>query len=473
MLSNILTQKQSLRQEQTISARQLQSLELLHAPILELQEQLAQELAANPVLEVENVAQEITVGDPLGGGNEPDPVGDEDDMSALYSAGDEWHDELPLPGEQSFGDAEGREHFFNSLTSEQSMADLLLEELRMADTDPMTAKVAELIIGSLDERGFLQTHPADIAMALDVSMEEVEQALMLVQSFDPPGIGARSLQECLRLQLERRGENDPRLMELIERHLEDLARNRLPQVAREMKISVPELDGLLARLRTLNPSPGSVYAQPDGEFVSPEVTIEREAGGRYVVAPASHLPRLHIPERYFRMLEDQSLSAEDRTYIREKIAAARELIRSLELRNTTIRRIAALIAEGQHDFLENGVEFLKPMTMRQAADKLELHETTVSRAIAGKYVQTPRGIFAFRYFFTGGFVTNEGTAVSSRSVQERIRQLVAEEDSAKPLSDEKISKLLAAEGIELARRTVAKYRDELGIPGTSMRRVHR
>ena len=479
-MDHAFSQSQTLRQEQTLSTRQLQSLELLHAPILELQERLSQELAANPVLEEVPSEADLQVGDPLSAGageEEPHDAGDESLASEqLVREAENWHDELPLPGEGYVGggtaDAADRDFFFDSLAGETTLQEQLLDELRLSNVDDRRRRIGELVIGSIDDSGYLRTHPADIAMAADASLEEVEQVVRLIQTFDPPGVGAFTPGECLRLQLERRGEKDPRLFELIDRYLDDIGNNRLPQVARAMKISLPELERLLEKLRSLHPYPGTALAPSGAVFVAPELEIVREGDG-YAVKPSGRQMRLRIPERYWKMLEDPALSAADRAYIRDKIAAARELIRALEMRESTIRRIAAVIADEQRDFFDKGVAFLRPMTMRHVAEKLGLHETTVSRAIAGKYLQTPRGFFEFRYFFSGGFHAADGTAVSSRSVQDVIRRLIDGEDARKPLSDEKISRLLRREGLEVARRTVAKYREEMRIPPTHLRRSHR
>ena len=450
--------------------------------ILELQERLSQELAANPVLEEVPSGTELQVGDPLSAGSgeaEPPDAGDEALASEqLVREAENWHDELPFPGGGHEGGGGGsadpadRDFFFDSLAGEPTLQELLLDELRLSNVDDRQRRIGELVIGSIDDSGYLRTHPADIAMAADASLEEVEQVVRLIQTFDPPGVGAFTPGECLRLQLERRGEKDPRLFELIDRHLDDIGNNRLPQVARAMKISLPELDRLLEKLRSLHPYPGTALAPSGAVFVAPEVEIVRD-GDAYTVKPSGRQVRLRIPERYWKMLEDPSLSAADRAYIRDKIAAARELMRALEMRETTIRRIAAVIADEQRDFFDKGVAFLRPMTMRHVAEKLDLHETTVSRAIAGKYLQTPRGFFEFRYFFSSGFQAADGTAVSSRSVQEAIRHLIDGEDARKPLSDEKLSRLLRQEGLDVARRTVAKYREEMHIPPTHLRRSHR
>lgn len=472
-MENSLSQTQSLKQEQTLSARQLQSLELLHAPVLELQEQLSQILAANPVLELEPSELELPVGDILSSAERQEKGESEEDFD-LTPPPEEWHDELPLPPETgSFDDGgEGREYFFNSLTSERTLHEQLFDELQLASADPVTRRIAELVIGCIDDSGYLRTPPADLAMAADAELPEVMKAVKLVQSFDPPGVGASSPGECLRLQLERRGEKDRRLFELIDRHLDSIERNRLPQVAKAMNIPLDELDRLLGELRKLNPYPGAALSPSSSTFVAVEIEIVR-SGDRYVVKPGCRLPRLYISDRYLRMAEDPSLSTEDRQYVKEKINAAREVMRSLEMRESTIRRIGAVIADYQHDFFEKGLEYLRPMTMRQAAELLELHETTVSRAIAGKFVRTPRGVFELRYFFSAGYANAEGETVSSRSVKEQIRLLVEEEDGRKPLSDAKIADLLAEQGLTVARRTVAKYREELGIAPTHLRKIHR
>ncbi len=468
MLDNILSQKQSLRQEQTISARQMQSLKLLTAPVQELRELVDQELAVNPVLEIAENPGELSISDALNTAEDTPPADDDE----AYGSSDDWYDELPLPSDKTPHRHEWQTDLINSLAAEQDLAELLLEELRMSNCDAATMQTAGMIIESLDENGFLQTHPADIAMAANVSMEEVEKALKLVQSFDPPGIGARDLRECLLIQIERKGENNPLLTQLVMEHLEDAARNRLPYIAQKMKISMQELESLLARLRTLNPAPGGSFRHTPDEFISPEVSVEQDENGNYNIESSSVLPRIIIPDRYFAMLEDPALSADDKNYIRSKINAAKDLLRSLEQRDTTIRRIASLIVREQADFLRSGAEYLKPMTMRQAAEELNVHETTVSRAIAGKYLQTPAGLFPFRYFFSTGIAGSGGENISVRSVQERIRKLIAGEDPAKPLSDGKLSGLLAAEGINVARRTVAKYREELNIPRTDLRKHH-
>ena len=472
MTENSLKNIQTQRQEQQLSARQMQSLELLQKPLPALLDELRTELESNPVLEADMSGMEILAGDPL---STPDSReqqdGDPDENGEETVRDDAWQDELPLPAESPSGN-DPQDVVFRTLSGEKTLEQLLLDELAVSGVSGRLLELAEWVIGSIDQTGYLRTPPADLAMAADAPLDEVMEAVKLVQSFDPPGVGAFTVEECLLLQIARKKDADPRLAELVRCHLPEIARNKLPQIASAMRITMPELEKLLAELRKLSPYPGAVLSAEHAACVMPEAEIIRQDDGSYTVVPGERYLRLRIPERYFNMLEDKTLSDEDREYIRQKIDTARELIRSLEMRESTIRRIAGVIAAEQKDFFDNGPEFLRPMTMRQAAAMLELHETTVSRAAAGKYIQTPRGVLDFRYFFSTGYEGADGAAVSSRSIHERIRKLIADEDPFHPLSDDAISKALAQEGLSVARRTVAKYRDLLHIPGASVRRKH-
>ncbi|MBO5762480.1 MAG: RNA polymerase factor sigma-54 [Lentisphaeria bacterium] len=472
MAENFLIQDQTLRQEQTLSARQMQSLTLLHTPILELRETVSTLAAANPVLEMDAPAAEISAGDPLSQTDFTDrDDGDDAALNELYEQSEAWGEGLLLAEP---GAGTGREHFFQSLTEAASLQQILLEELQMCSASPRIREIAESVIGSLDDGGYLRTPRADLAMACDGSMEEVEEAVALVQSFDPPGIGASTPAECLRLQLLRRGNADPVLLEIVDHHLEDVGENRLPRVAKALHISLEDLQRYLAELRTLSPYPGAVLSPAHAAYIAPEAEIiaDPEREGYFKVVPGDRPVRLYIPERYWKMLEDPALSAEDRNYVKEKIAAAQELMRALDQRESTIRRIAGVIAEEQREFFLHGVEALRPMTLREVGAMLDLHEATVSRAAAGKYVQTPKGLFEFRYFFSGGYREEDGNAISSRAVLEKIRKIVQGEDPAKPFSDSKIAELLQADGVSIARRTVAKYRESLEIAPAHLRKIH-
>ncbi len=461
----------ALRQEQQLSARQLQSLELLHLPALELEERLIQELAQNPLLEAE-------IDDFAPPPEAPETAPEPDDEASLAekaAESDEWADELPLPGgsAQAFGATEEeRDFLLNSLAAPPSLQEQLSAELATTDAPPRLRQLAEEVIAAIDDSGYLRSTAADLAMSAAAESEEVEEAIRLVQSFDPPGVGCRDLAECLRLQLERAGRLSPLLENLLGEHLEEIARNRLPQLARTLSVSLDELNAALGELKRLNPFPGSALAPEHADFVVPEVAIRRTLEGYEAVPRRERQVRLYLAERYLKLLETPDLPPEDRAYLKEKLQQARELIRALEQRESTILRIAQVIIETQRDFLDAGVEALKPLTMKQAGERLELHETTISRAVANKFVETPQGVFPFKFFFTTGFTNEDGEALSNRAVMERLRELVRQENPARPLSDEQLAVTLKAEGLAIARRTVAKYRESMNIPSSNLRKRH-
>ncbi|WP_176013374.1 RNA polymerase factor sigma-54 [Victivallis sp. Marseille-Q1083] len=481
MAGNQLTQQQSLRQEQTLSPQQMQSLEFLIAPMLELQELVANELEQNPLVEAEKNPIEELSGDPLSVATEADirhadrQAGEGDDDFSGTQLAEEWKDELPTYDSVNHDreqEQQQHDYWLNSLVEQPSLQDQLLEQLHLSDASGPLLRAAELAIGSVDDNGYLVTHPADIAMAAGCDLATVDRAIELLQSFDPPGIGARTLAECLQLQLRRRHIDNPRLDTLIEHHLDDIARNKLPQTAKAMNISLDELKALLEILKELDPHPGQALAPDYPVFVVPELEIALEHGKPVVHGHDYYLPKLRFSKTYLEMLENPETPPETRAYLKEKLLSAQNLLKNLEHRQSTLRRIAETLAVEQHDFFTRGIDCLRPLTMQQVADRLDLHETTISRAIANKYLKTPYGIFEFKFFFSGGYRNAEGEDVSSRSIKEKIRALVEAENPEKPLSDDKLSQQLKAAGVNVARRTVAKYREELGILPTHLRRQH-
>ncbi|MDD3885339.1 MAG: RNA polymerase factor sigma-54 [Victivallaceae bacterium] len=464
-----------MRLEQQLSTRQLQSLELLNLPALELEERLSQELAANPVLEL---AEPLPEHEPETPSDTPPEKDDEAAIDArTVESSDEWADELPVPGDTVPGGVpdEVREYLMNSPAAPPSLQEQLQDELNVAVASPAVLRAAEQVIDSLDDAGYFRSTAADVAMTADVELAEAERALKLIQSFDPAGVGARDVGECLRLQLERRGKLDPVMEKILGEHLDDVARNRLPQLARELGITLDDLNLRLAMLRSeTTPHPCSTLVPPGNDFVQPEAAIVRGEDGKFEAVPLrGSMPRVYLSERYLRMLDDASLPPDAANYIREKVRQARELMRALELRGSTIMRITDLLTGTQSEFFENGVEFLKPLTMKQVGEKLELHETTISRAVANKFVKTPRGVLPYKYFFTSGFTGENGETVSNRAVMEKIRELIGNEDPTRPLSDDQLAGMLKAGGLAVARRTVAKYRESLNIPSSNLRRIHR
>ena len=475
MVTQGLFQSQKMSLEQVLAPQQLLSLEILLAPLLELNEKIDQELAENPILEQSKSGIEELIGDPLSKQIDKDSSAEDlksdenSEIAELASLADSWQDSLPLRSRNT-DEEEIHEYMFNSLVAEPSLQDQLLEQLRMSNCNEATAKIAENIIGNINDQGYLCIHLADIATTFQTKMTKVENALKLVQSFDPPGIGARDIKESLLLQLKRKDDDTKKIVSLIENHLEDISRNKIPQIAKKMRISKEEVYELLEELKKLNPYPASIITPSQPHYVMPEFEIVKKDNEYIVLAERSYQPKLKISRRYLNMLESPNVSEETKKYIREKLTNGKMLIKSLEQRQSTIHRIANRLIIHQKEFLDNGIDKLRPLKMQTIADELELHETTISRAIANKYVKTPQGVFPFKYFFTGGYQTEKGEDVSSRGVKEQIRDLIAEENKKKPLSDNKIMTLLKEKGITVARRTIAKYRDELSIPSSSLRK---
>ena len=466
-----ISQDNLQRQEQTLTPQQRQSLQFLAAPVMELQTIIEQAIAENPVLEIEDPDYEPLPQPENTPEQEPQDMNEAlENVLQLTAAGAD-PDDLTLPGDPNDDVEEQRARMFESIAETESLWEHLLEQLRFAAKDEKELQIGTAVIEGIDETGYLKTHPADIAMAENCTMEEVEQALKLVQSFDPPGIGARDLKECLLLQVDPADPDEEDLKNLIRNHLEDIAANRLTNIGKSIGLPPEAVQILVGKIKKMNPFPGGTIASNTTQYVIPEAEIVPDGDGFKVIVSEREIPRLRISEFYLEMLENPETEKAARGYLKEKIQHAKELMGSLEKRKTTIGKIAELIASEQFDFLKEGVERLRPMTMKLIADKLALNESTISRAVSNKYIRTPQGVFEFKYFFSGGFTTEDGAAVSSRSVQELIRELVEDEDPKKPLSDSKLTDLLEKRGIEISRRTVAKYREELGIQASHLRKV--
>ena len=476
----IHSQKIDVTQEHTIAPHQLQSLDILAANRMELEEKITAELEANPVLEIAESAdaeQEETEDDlllPPSGSPENTPY-ETENLDENRDDFSETLDRYLENGTDFFSGEEQTGSIFDTLSTEESLQEQLLEQLKLSDAPAHLRPVAEEIIGNIGDNGYFESAAAEIAQTMQCSIETAEEALALVQTFDPPGIGARDLKECLLLQIARDpGKHDPRLAELIEKYLDDLAKNRLPQIAKAMDLPMDRLQELVAELKKLAPHPASGITPGGVVYVKPEIQVEQNEDGEFEAVPVrDSTPRLRLVSRYLKMLDDPFTPEDAKSYIREKIASAQQLMYNLEQRTSTIQRVAELIVANQHDFFAVGPEALRPMTMREIAEKIGRDESTVSRAVAGKYMQTARGPVAMRDFFSGGFRQEDGSEISSRGIKEIIREAVAEEDPTAPLSDSKIEAILKEQGFTVARRTIAKYREELGIASSQLRKVYR
>ena len=457
-----LQQSTHLGQQQMLSPQMRQSLEILQATSLELQQMVRHELESNPVLE-EEVPEDEAPG-------EADAEADEE-AEELRRLEDDWD---AYAGERAQnGDAEAearRRHFLEGVAPPETLADHLEKQLGRLALDPVQRRIASLLVGNLDEDGYLAATPEEVADEAGAETAEVIGMLHLLQTLDPPGVGARDLSECLRLQLARRGEAQSTAARIVENHLDLLGRKKFAEIASALRVGQDAVREAGTVIASLNPKPGRAFAGDAAPALAPDVLIEKTGDGYAVSLVRDSVPQLRISRTYRDLLGTAAAQAEVRHYLRDKIRGGKFLIKSIRQRQETILAIAREIAARQRAFLEEGVAALVPMTMAQVAETVGVHETTVSRAIAGKTVATPQGVFEMKFFFTTGYRAADGAAVSSTSVKDAIAALIRGEDPLKPLSDQQIVGRLGSDGVAVARRTVAKYREALGILPSHLRK---
>jgi RNA polymerase sigma-54 factor len=484
--------------QQVLAPQLQQSLALLQAPTLELKALVEQELENNVVLEevpIEETAQEEKEGrdkeeaqidpaeppaditfDPTTEKTNGEPVDKfQAELDRLMQLDQEWRDhysQTNLPMRQTQEDEEKRQFMFDSLVAGTSLQEDLLEQLRLCELSPDLHPIAEMIIGNIDEKGYLQVAIEELAQTTNIAPAAIIEVLKVIQSFDPPGVGARDLRECLLLQLERADRQNTLEYRIISEHMEALQRRRFPEIARALDIYVDEVQDAAENIARLEPRPGRAFSPDNQQYVLPEVFVQKIDGEYVVTTNNEHIPHLRISNTYKDLLARAESSAEVREYIREKIRAGKFLIKSIHQRQQTILNIAREIVNRQREFMDKGVAHLKPMTMVQIAEVVGVHETTVSRAVSGKYMETPQGIFEMKYFFTSGVQTANGEGMSNTSVKDMIAEMLKVEDPSRPLSDQEIVKLLNERGIVIARRTVAKYRSEPNILPSNLRKVY-
>ena len=465
---------QQQRQQMLLAPQLRQSLELLQVPVLELRTLVQQELERNPTIEEKPADNEQVEVEP--GAEERATAEDlefQDEFKKLAELDDEWRDyfrQTQASRPYNADEEAKREFLMNSLTRPESLQAHLLYQLHLAGLPDHDQKIGELIIGSINDDGFLTTPPEEMAAAGGYVVAEIEHVLAVIREFDPIGVAARDLQECLLLQLERLGKKDSLAAHIVQSHLEELGAKKFAQIAKAQKVTLEAVQTAAQLIATLEPKPGRRFNAEEPTYVTPEVMVQKVRGEYVVLMDNEQMPHLSISKHYRQLMEDPATSREVRAYIREKIRAGAFLIKSIQQRQQTIFRIATEIIKVQHDFLEHGVASLKPLTMAQVATIIGVHETTVSRAIANKYMLTPRGLFEMKYFFTPGYQGADGQTVSNKVIKDAIAQMVAAEDSAHPLSDQLIVAKLKEKGFNVARRTIAKYREELRILPSHLRK---
>jgi len=461
-------QFQNLTMQQVLAPQLQQSLQILQAPTLELKNIVQQELQTNPVLEEEIGTLETEE-------RSKDDRDFQEEFERLAKLDEEWRDYMAQNvsyAARNPEDEERRQFFFDSIASQETLQQHLLEQLNTAEVTPSQREAAELIVGNIDEIGFLQSSLEEISQNTTHPVEELQQMLDLVQTFHPVGVGARDLKDCLLIQLRRLGKQDSIEYQIVNEFLEDLGRRRFPEVARRLGVTVEQVQQAANFISTLDPKPGQIFSPDPNSYVLPDVSVDKIDGGYSVTLNGDQIPHLRISKTYKDLMTHGSNGSEVRDYIREKIRSGKFLIKSIHQRQQTILNIANEIVKRQHEFLESGTAFLKPMTMVQIAQAVGVHETTVSRAISGKYMATPQGVFEMKYFFTPGYQTADGAALSNTSVKEAIADLVRSEQARNPLSDKEIVEILSDRGIPIARRTVAKYRAELNILPSNLRKQY-
>ena len=473
--------KHSLHLSQTqkliMTPRLQQALKLLQVPTLELQQILKQEVLQNPLLE------------------EVDEVTEQEDIDKEASADEQNNEESDDPAEEDPIDwseylqdgsldrtyvppSESSVEFLEKVPATRTtLAESLLEQLHFLNLPAEHMKIAEFLVGSIDERGWLVTPVEEIAQALDRPLIEIENVLRLVQALEPAGVGARDLRECLLIQLDARGERDSLAWQMIHDHFDHLVNRRFPEIARLLKVSVLEVQEAADGIATLHPRPGTLVSAEDPKYVVPDLIVERVDDEYVVMLNDRNVPRLRISSAYGDVIaankrKPDATDAEKQTreYIQGKLASAKWLIQTIEQRRRTMIKVMNCIVREQREFFDKGIAFLRPLTLAAVARQIDMHESTVSRVCSGKYVQTPRGVFELKFFFSSGLATDDGEDVSARTAKNIIKGLIDEEDKMDPLSDQRIAELLHEKGLQIARRTVAKYREQMQILPARLRR---
>lgn len=479
---------QNLSLQQKMAPQLIQSLQLLQMSTMELEMEIKQQLEMNPLLE-ESLEQEEGEqdGEPETeeGLNEEEEIPDGVEEVSWDALLEEQFDQGSYNAERTEYDPNwevDREPQENRITTIPPLLQQLYDQLALTDLNDRDRAIGEFIIGNLDDKGYLSCSVEEVAEPLGAGVGEVERVLGVIQGFEPPGIGARDLQECLTIQLQQvDSPHRDTALQIVQQHMDNLAKRRYIRITRALGISQDELREALGLIQRLQPYPGSLSSSDynglltlDTEvaYVTPDLLVEKVGDEWIVSLTDGSLPALHINAEYSQLLRDSRRNGRDdvRTYVSKKLNDARWLMNAIHQRRTTMLKVANYIVRAQIDFFEHGPAYLRPMVLQDVADAVDMHVSTISRVSNGKYMQTPHGVFELKYFFDGRVSTNDGEDVSARSVKERIFQMVAEEDKSKPLSDQDIAAELGKEGVKIARRTVAKYRDQLGISSQRYRK---
>jgi RNA polymerase sigma-54 factor len=486
--------QQRMSQQQILAPRMIQSMEILQLPIMALQERIQQELQDNPVLEQaeandENASTEPEEFDPSANGTEDfDPGKEElnidtrgdaaDDFDRLEALNRDWENhfnEEHRPSRNGLDEESDKKHdaMQNMASRPQSLQEYLNDQLSFLDLPSDQLDLVKYLITHIDDNGRLEVKLEDAAASYDepITVEDLEDALHAIQKLDPPGVGARSLEECLLLQLTPETPHRDVLRVLIQQHLDDVRHNRLPNIQKRTGFDLQVIKDAIEELHHLNPKPGAQFSGTNIPYVVPDIIVDRTEDGEYTVRLVDDwVPNIYISQRYIDMYKDRSRDDQTREFLKKKLTAAEWLKDAIEQRRNTLEKVTRAIIKHQRAFLDKGPEHIAPLKMQQIADQVGVHVTTVSRAVDDKWVQTTRGIFPLKRFFGGGKETASGEEVAWEVIKQKLQELIEKEDKSNPLSDEDLVAKLNEAGYPVKRRTVTKYRKTLNIPSSRERK---
>lgn len=452
----------TLQQRLAMTPRLQQALKLLQVPTLELQQILKQELQQNPMLE--------EVDDVVEAEEDKESKSEENQEEDENVDWDEfWNDSY----DPSFRATENRSEDFQERVpvTKVSLIELLENQLRQSTSSREQIRIGEFLIGCIDDDGYMRVPLEELSRDLDKSVEEIEEVLRLIQTFDPPGVGARTMEECLIVQLRAKGAESPVAESILKDHFQDFLQKRYSDIARALRITPAQVQEAADIIATLNPNPGSQISGDEPMYVIPDLIVERVNDDYEVFLNDKNVPRLRISSRYRDILRGQKGRKDAAgTFIQGKLNSARWLIQTIEQRRRTMVKVMRCIVDEQREFLDRGIAFLKPLTLQQVAGRIGMHESTVSRVTSNKYVQTPRGVYLLKYFFSSSLERDGYEDVSAKSVRNLIQEIITQEDKKNPLSDQAIADELRDRGFRIARRTVAKYREQMNILSARQRR---
>jgi RNA polymerase sigma-54 factor len=479
-----------LQQKLIMTPQLQQAIKLLQLSRLELVQSVSQELIENPVLEEvpsEESGEELSLEEgetapdsQVVADTAPESAPEQESTHELKSdleLGPQWDEYLNEMGDgRDYGNAEADEKelpsYDQTLTRLPTLSDHLLWQLHLSTSDPGVVKGGEWIIGNLDDDGYFRATLDELAEQSGLSLREMEQALALIQSFDPVGIGARDLRECLLIQVRQLDLQGTLVEKIVQDHLVDLEKRRYPNIAKALDVTPQEvMEASQVIIHELEPKPGRPYLSADTNYVVPDVYVVKVEDNYVVQLNDEGLPRVRINPYYRKLINrNDAIDKVTKEYVEERLRSAQWLIKGMEQRSKTIYKVAESIVKFQLEFLDKGITHLRPMVLKGVAEDIGMHESTISRVTTNKYMHTPQGIFPMKYFFTTGFSDGSGAEISSLTVKDTIQKLIKEENLTMPLKDQQIVDLLKERGIDIARRTVAKYREELRIPPTSVRK---